>query len=197
MIYFDFHTHLDKKNSCRSCTLEELQNGISLFDNKKVSLQFHPWHLKVNYDGLPEKFVEFAKSDCVYAIGEIGLDRLKGPSLEVQKAYFADLLKLADELQKPVILHVVRCADDVLHMLAGYPDLIKIWHGFRGRSELFERIVKADIFVSLHYSMLENAEFINYIKQHREYLDHIGFESDDREIEVEKLYRTFERLINE
>ena len=197
MIYFDFHTHLDRKNSCRSCTVEDLQQGIPLLENRKISLQLHPWHLGQSYDGLPEKFVEFAKSDSVYAIGEIGLDRLKGPSLEVQKAYFADLLKLADELQKPVILHVVRCADEVLHILGGYPELTKIWHGFRGRIELFERIVKADIFVSLHYSMLENADFINYIKQHREYHDRIGFESDDREIDVKELYRTFERLINE
>lgn len=197
MKFFDYHTHINKKNSCKSCTLEDLQKDFYLFENQKISLQFHPWHLPEKYEGLPEEFIEAAKSDNIYAIGEIGLDRLKGPALNVQKKYFIDLLNLANELKKPVILHVVRCADEVLQMLKNYPDLTVIWHGFRGRKELFEKIMQAKIFVSLHCSMLENEDFISYIKQHKEYLQQIGFESDDRNIDIEELYRLFEGKINE
>ena len=197
MIFFDYHTHIDKKNSCKSCTLEDLRKNLCVLENQKISLQCHPWHLPEKYSGLSEEFIETAKKDDIYAIGEIGLDRLHGPAIEVQKAYFIDLLNLANELEKPVILHVVRCADEVLHILEKYPDLPKIWHGFRGKKELFERIIKADIFVSLHSSMLENADFISYIKQHREYHQQIGLESDDKNIDIEKLYRLFEGKINE
>lgn len=194
---FDCHTHFNKKNSCRSCTVAEFRQIKELSDGQKLSLQFHPWHLPEQYCGLPQDFIETASSDRISAVGEIGLDRLNGPSLEVQKAYFEELLKLADDLKKPVILHVVRCADEVLKMLEKYPDLIKIWHGFRGKKELFEQLIKADIFVSLHASMLENRDFINYIKEHKEYCSQIGFESDDSNMDIEHIYHTFEEKINE
>lgn len=197
MEYFDFHTHRDKKNSCKSCTFEDLQRGLDLLENQKISLQFHPWHLPEKYGGLPEDFIETAKSDNIYAIGEIGLDRLQGPSLEVQKAYLKDLLNLAEGLHKPVILHVVRCADEILQMLKNYPALTVIWHGFRGKKELFERLVKANIFVSLHHSMLDKDDFTDYLKQNSKYHNKIGLESDDCELEIEELYRTLESKINE
>lgn len=197
MKYFDHHTHSAKKKSLRSCTLEEFKKTDALLDGQKLSLQLHPWDLPEKYEGLPKDFVETAKSEKIYAIGEIGLDRLKGPSLDVQKIYFEELLNLANELKKPVILHVVRCADEVLKMIEKYPDLPKIWHGFRGKKELFERIVKADIFVSLHHAMLENKDFTEYIKTHREYCSHVGFETDDKDIDIEQIYRDFEVKINE
>lgn len=197
MKFFDYHTHINKKNSCKSCTLEDLQKDFYLLENQKISLQFHPWHLPKKYEGLPEEFIEAAKSDNIYAIGEIGLDRLNGPALEVQKAYFLDLLNLANNLQKPVILHVVRCADEVLQMLKNYPDLTVIWHGFRGKKELFARLVNANIFVSLHHSMLDNDDFTDYLKQNSKYHNKIGLESDDCELEIEELYRTLESKINE
>ena len=100
-------------------------------------------------------------------------------------------------MQKPVILHVVRCADEVLQILKKHPDLTVIWHGFRGKKELFERLMQAKIFVSLHHLMLENQDFIDYIKANGKYCEQIGFESDDYDIEIEKLYHTFEEKINE
>lgn len=194
---FDFHTHKDKINSCKSCTCKDLQTNIPLLENQKISLQFHPWHLPEEYSGLPQEFINAAKNPQIYAIGEIGLDRLKGPALEVQKKYFEDLLNLAETVQKPVILHVVRCADEVLQILKKHPDLTVIWHGFRGKKELFERLMQAKIFVSLHHLMLENQDFIDYIKANGKYCEQIGFESDDYDIEIEKLYHTFEEKINE
>lgn len=194
---FDSHTHSAKENSLKSCTLEEFLQTNELLSGQKLSLQLHPWHLPDKHEGLTDEFIKAAKSDKIYALGEIGLDRLKGPELEIQQAYFKDLLELANELKKPVLLHVVRCASEALLMLKKYPDLPKIWHGFRGKNELFEELIKADIFVSLHHSMLENQHFINYIKTHKEYCSQIGFESDDREIDIEQLFRIFEEKINE
>ena len=45
--------------------------------------------------------------------------------------------------------------------------------------------------------MLENQDFIDYIKANEKYCEQIGFESDDYDIEIEKLYHTFEEKINE
>ncbi len=197
MTNFDFHTHKDKINSCKSCTWQDLQTNIIPLENQQFSLQFHPWHLPEEYSGLPHEFINTAKSDKIYAIGEIGLDRLRGPALEVQKKYFEDLLKLAETIQKPVILHVVRCADEVLQILKNYPDLTVIWHGFRGKKELFKRLIRANIFVSLHHLMLENQDFIDYIKANKKYYDRIGFESDEYDIDIEKLYRIFKEKTDE
>lgn len=197
MKHFDFHTHTNKINSCKSITCEDFKKLGKILDGQLFSLQMHPWHLPQNFTSLPYDFREAAKSELIYAIGEIGLDRLKGPSLEVQIKYFDALLDLANELKKPVILHVVRCADEVLRMLKKYPDVNVIWHGFRGKKELFERLVDADIFVSLHHSMLENDDFTDYLKMNSKYQGKIGLESDDTELDTEKLYCILENKINE
>ena len=195
MIYFDYHTHKNKPFSCKSCTVENLNQISKTLEGQTFSLQFHPWHISDKYEKLPPEFIETAKSDKIYAIGEIGLDRLKGAPLDIQKEYFKELLNLADDLKKPVILHVVRCADEVLHILKQYPALPKIWHGFRGKKELLERILKANIFVSLHPSMLDNNEIMNYIKIHTEYHAKIGLESDDSDIDIKELYQSFKEKI--
>lgn len=197
MEHFDCHTHNDKINSCKSVTCEEFMQISSVLDGQKFSLQFHPWHLPAEYKGLPVEYIEAAKSDMIYALGEIGLDRLRGPSIDVQKAYFKDLLELAYELEKPVLLHVVRCADEVLQMLKKYPELTVIWHGFRGGRELFERLMKQKISVSLNCKMLDNEDFISFLKQNPQYHTQIALESDDSNIDIDEKYRLLEEKLYE
>ena len=192
--FFDHHTHSDKPFSCRSCRVEEFLNIKKPLEGQNFSLQLHPWHLPENFTGLPENFIKLAKSDQICAIGEIGLDRLHGPALDIQIKYFKAALDLANELKKPVILHIVRCGDEALRILENYPHLKKIWHGFRGKKELFRKIVDANIFVLLHPAMLDNDDFVCYLKEHSCLSEQIGLESDDSDIDLQKLYTTLEKI---
>ena len=59
-------------------------------DNVYTSLEYHPWHLPETASALPEAFDDL---NNFTALGEIGLDRLRGPALDVQKQYLKILLQ--------------------------------------------------------------------------------------------------------
>lgn len=79
------------------------------------SVGFHPW---LEIDKLSEKDFELlercARHRQVLAIGETGMDRMRGADLDVQAAVFIRHMQLAHDLGKPVVTHCVRAAKDIL-----------------------------------------------------------------------------------
>ena len=76
-----------------------------------------------DYDKLNEEFLEWIKKEAmintkVVAIGEIGLDYYyPEPSKEVQLKWFKRQLKLAIEVNKPVIIHSRDACADTINIL--------------------------------------------------------------------------------
>ncbi len=85
-------------------------NSIELakkYDNIYASIGVHPPHSasEVTEETL-DKFREMAKEEKVVAIGEIGLDYYYDNSpRDLQRKWFREQLKLAKELDLPVIIH--------------------------------------------------------------------------------------------
>ena len=163
----DFHTHHLPPPGVRA-----LHSGSSALDGVFNSLELHPWHLPERFappEGLAEQLRNFD------ALGEIGLDRLRGPRLPVQREFLRAYLSLARELDLPVVLHVVRCFPEVMAMLKTCPLRVMI-HGFRGSPELLDELWKRGYTVSFHHAALDKPEL-------RQKLLHpagpFGFESDD------------------
>ena len=71
------------------------------------------------------------------AFGEAGFDKLRGPSVELQRSVFAEQVKIAGENRKPLVIHCVKAWDE---LLAAHKNLKPVtpWlvHGFRGKKEL-------------------------------------------------------------
>ena len=93
---------------------------------KWYSVGFHPWHDV----GLltPEDFDLLERCVChpqVLAIGETGIDHLRGDAVPIQANAFVRHLRLAHELNKPVVAHCVKAAQDILAARhnAGYDDV--------------------------------------------------------------------------
>ena len=108
----------------------------------------HPWDAAAAVDW---EEVEFFLCDRrVVAVGECGIDRLRGPELPVQEAVFRRQVGLSERYGKPLILHAVRSMEDVLRvrreMCAGQ---LWIWHGYRGGAEQARQLVRAGIAVSV------------------------------------------------
>jgi TatD DNase family protein len=88
---------------------------------------------------------EFLKDEKVVAIGECGLDyfHMELESIERQKKAFIQQIELADEIGKPVMLHVrnnpknrtVNAYADVLEILRKYPRVKGDVHFFAGSIE--------------------------------------------------------------
>ncbi len=86
---------------------------------------------------------DWLQAERPVALGEIGLDHYV-PDLdsERQAFFFVAQLKLAQEFDLPVLLHVRRAVDQVLKYLRRHPVRGGIAHAFNGSSQQAEEFIK-------------------------------------------------------
>lgn len=107
----------------------------------------HPWWLAPAmarfgsemhmYDALEKDIHCYAQHPRCVAIGECGLDKLRGGELARQRRCVEWQLGLANAFDKPVIFHCVQAHDQLLALLKSHP--LKrggVVHGFSGSPEL-------------------------------------------------------------
>ena len=104
-------------------------------------LGIHPWWMTEggvasDMQALQQAVTAVADDARLVAIGETGLDGLKGPDIEVQLEYLRQHLTLARELDLPVILHCVKATEPLLRTLQLFPQVRGVIHGFSGSLEL-------------------------------------------------------------
>ena len=196
--FIDFHTHknifLAKTLSVISVELADLENlALQDVDHKFFSIGLHPWRLPQNTDNLLKNVVQLKKYlqlPKVIAIGEVGLDCLWGPELKIQKAYLAESIKLARSLNKPLIVHCVRCYPELISIKKQFaPDIKMLVHGYNGNTKILEELFEHDFYVSFGSVSLKHNNIYEYIRHKPEYFKRICLETDDTGISVEDIYR--------
>lgn len=191
---FNYHTHKAMPNSFVSMNMDE----FSRIDFEKLHeensfafLELHPWFLPDEFEGLSSEFIELAKSDKVFGIGEIGLDKYSKVPWSTQISYFEVLLELAKTLDKPVMLHFVHAGEIGPKLLTKY-QIKKIYlHGFWGKVEYLRQLLDYGMFVSLNPEMLKRSELFKFLNRYPQYFDSIGLETDDKDLNINELYNTF------
>lgn len=153
MKYIDFHTHTypngpEEITAILSCVAPEpltnFRNGVLL------SYGIHPWYI----EGLdPEKLIaqvkEAAHFNRVVAIGEAGLDKVKGPPLDIQKRLFSQQIEISELVKKPLIIHSVKANNEVLLLHKNFsPRQPWIIHGFSGHPQEMEQLSGAGFYLS-------------------------------------------------
>lgn len=146
MKIIDVHTH--RPASGNHAIINAGTQSIPHDAGGYYSVGIHPWDSD-RYINLPQ--LELAASDPrVLAIGETGLDRVKGPSIELQQQLFTRHIDLSERMHKPLILHVVREWGTVLEMFDRLrPTQSWIIHGFRGKPGLAAQLAARGIYMSI------------------------------------------------
>ncbi len=185
----DFHSHARKSDAVTLLSVPYPEPG----GGWPWSLEFHPWRLPEAADGgLPGGFMERLESAA--ALGEVGLDRLRGPACEVQRRWLKLLLEAALELKKPVVFHCVRMVPELLAETKPYGGLKRLLHGFRGSPELLEQLRNRGFYVSLAPAALERPELMEHLSSAG--LGGIGFETDTLPEPVEQVLERAARRLN-
>lgn len=144
----DVHTHLPapKPEAIISVSPEEF-NPIG---GQSYSVGIHPWKTS---DGVPEemwrRFEEAARHPQVVAIGECGIDLLKGGPLFRQMLVMKRQIELSEEIGKPLIIHDVK-AHDIITGLKRDLNPTRKWmvHGFRYKPTVAKMMTDAGIWLS-------------------------------------------------
>jgi TatD DNase family protein len=162
----DFHTH---KTSSATVALY----SVAAMDGRRFcSLEKHPWHLTENFVFDQDAFAEeLAPFD---ALGEVGLDRHRGADMIIQTGVLKKVLPVAQEMNKPVVFHIVRAWEEFFSIIKPYR-LKMMLHGFCGSAELLKELWRRNIIVSFHKSVTKRPDIITSLSGTGKF----GFESDD------------------
>lgn len=150
-MYIDFHTH-----RLRYQEMDNVQEIVSLHLGKSrehnlFTVGKHPWWTEqpLTLEEQKEFRELLSQSNCL-AMGEMGLDKLKGPSLDIQQEVLRSQLRIAAEMKKPVIIHCVR-AYNLIQQIKKEFSTIQKWciHGYPRHLELALQLIQQDFYLSL------------------------------------------------
>lgn len=146
----DVHTHQDPGDGSAIVSIDvntqEIPDGPGPF-----SIGIHSWWLtEENAEEAFHKLLESSKKEKVVAIGECGIDLLRGPDAELQQRVFERQASLADSLGLPLIIHCVRAYHLILESHKRLnPRSPWIIHGFRGKEALAAQLTSRGLYLSL------------------------------------------------
>lgn len=148
--YIDLHSHQPSTITPELLRLQSLRLGQSPSKDLPYSLGLHPWYAEdLRQDSLDRLILQAESSSLVWAIGEAGLDKLSHIPLDTQRHYFLEQIKLSEHLQRPLVIHCVRAWSELL-TLRREARAAQAWivHGFRGKAQLAEQLLRAGIYLS-------------------------------------------------
>ena len=136
-------------------TFEDLDRVITLaqkHDNIYAAVAIHPSEAKSWGDGSYELLKGYAQKNKVVAIGETGLDHYWDKTFnDVQEHVFREHIRLAKELNKPIIVHDRDAHEDTLRVLkeSGASEIGVVLHCFSGSPEFAMQCVKEGYYIAL------------------------------------------------
>lgn len=124
---------------------------VNKYDELYGLLGVHPSEVKDWDDSLIDKIKEYAKSEKVVGIGEIGLDYYWDKSFnDLQKEIFIKQIKLANELNLPICVHDREAHKDSFDILKEYNKGSKVvMHCFSGSVEFARECIKEGWYLAL------------------------------------------------
>ncbi len=191
-MFYDIHTH--NKHTHNKHTLETDKNDSKFILNvfpsdfeqaydecpdNVFSCGIHPWYSNENEINLLEKI---SLHESVVAIGEAGLDKLRGPSLSNQILIFKQQILFSEKLSKPMIIHCVKAWDILLSVHKDIkPKSPWIIHGFRGNYSLANQLIQRGMYVS--FGERFNIDTIKSVP-----IDKMFCETDESNLPIEDIY---------
>jgi TatD DNase family protein len=118
-------------------------------DNLRCVVGIHPNYTQdATLDDVPA-LRPLQQESCVVALGEMGLDYFhKFADRDHQASMFEAQLTLADELNRPVVIHSREAIDDTLAILRNAPTVRAVFHCFTGSAAEADRILAAGHWIS-------------------------------------------------
>ncbi len=157
---------------------EALTDGSELL----LSVGLHPWHIGADWKKQLRMLGGVAGTKRVKLIGEAGLDKLCKTDFELQQTVFLQQIELAEEVQKPLIIHCVKAWPELIAIRKKVlPSVPWVIHGFRGKPELAHQLLAFGIYLS--YGEKFNEESLRITP-----LERLCTETDESKLIIEEIY---------
>lgn len=178
MIPINIHTHhpgAEGYDSLLNCYPETFDPDYQGY----CSVGMHPWYAGRQFNATScDLLRQAAVCDNVLALGEAGLDKRCDTPFDVQLRAFEFQVSLACEVNKPMVLHVVKAVDEVLAVRRA-AKAVRPWvlHGFRGNAQQAAQLLRHGLYLSV--GMHFNVDALRCVP-----LDRLLIETDDACIDI-------------
>ena len=173
--FIDTHAHLDMKEfranledvleNCKNSDIEKiLIPGVTIEDMPRIigliekypqlygGVALHPSDAKYWDEISYETLKDYARHPKILAIGETGLDYYWDKTfVELQKHVFKEHIRLAKEVNKPLIIHSREASADILSILkeTNAKEIGGVMHCFSGSAEFALECIKEGFYIAL------------------------------------------------
>jgi TatD DNase family protein len=190
--FLNFHTHNSSANPDEKSIYNLMIKGIEVLpklENNWISVGIHPWYIDIeNWELDLSKIKKWIDNEQVMAIGECGLDRLAQVSIAQQLLVFEAQVKLAEQTQKPVIIHCVRAFNELIRWkIQNKPIVPLVVHGFNNKQEVAQQLLAHGFYFSLGTALMNpqsNASKVIKVTP----IERLFLENDDRNALIETVY---------
>jgi len=188
MDYIDIHTH---GNSVAVKSVLNLfpEENLPEISGRLYSIGLHPWyiHIKDCNDKI-EIVRNWAKNKSCIAIGETGLDKISKTDFDLQKILFEKHIEIAEEYDKPLIIHCVRAFEELIGIKKITGSKVPwIVHGYNSKPKIAERLINEGLILSFGKALTHpgsNAKkILETISENRFFL-----ETDDSPLSIQEIY---------
>lgn len=148
--FADIHTH-GRTGPSMVCSIGPDEPLAGDYGSAWYSVGIHPWNTAGDVpDELFDRLEAMVADARVVAVGEAGLDALRGGPAERQEAIFMRQAAIAEKVGKPLVVHCVRRYGRLMELHRAFgPRQLWIVHGFRGKPELARQLAAAGMGISL------------------------------------------------
>lgn len=137
--------------SVEVATLDKVFEIALKNENLYAMIGIFPSEVKTYTPKVEEKLRKLAKNPKIKAVGEIGLDYYWDKSfVDLQKEVFVKQIKLANELNLPIVVHDREAHKDSFDLLKEYNKNSKVlFHCFSGSVEFMRECVKQGWYIAI------------------------------------------------
>lgn len=186
-VFTDLHRHAPARGAVASGLPEQVERWIAEKAPGAFSVGLHPWNTEMialeDMDVMMARVAEVANNPRVVAIGEAGIDALRGAPIDLQREILRRHIVISEMLHKPLVLHIVKAVDDVMalrrEMKARQP---WVWHGFRGNMQQAAQWLAFDEMFYISLGEKFNCQAAKIIP-----IDRLLIETDESEMPISEI----------
>jgi TatD DNase family protein len=185
--FFNLHTHNPSTNPGELALVNQypLEFDASI---RLCSVGIHPWFIKEESVSQELELVnQYGKLPQVAAVGECGLDKRIAVPLALQLQVFEAQLHLAQQIQKPVIIHCVAAFQELIATIKKNKITVPIIiHGFSKNNSLAQQLLQQGYYLSFGKYLFQQPELAEVLAKVPE--DRFFLETDTMETGIEAVY---------
>lgn len=158
--------------------------------NSGLSFGFHPWYLEnIDLDHAEKLLKLISVSPTCRAIGETGLDGVKGVEQSIQLSFFRMHCSIASSVGKPLVIHCVRKHPEVINEIRSsrFTGGIMV-HGFSSRWSVASMWLSAGAMLSFGEALISGSDALKeaFIRCP---IERLLLETDDSAVEITEIYK--------